>query len=206
MPKRALIVVDVQHDFMPDGSLPVAGGYEVVPIINELMAAFDLVVATQDWHPPDHGSFASNHPGCDPGEVIELEGLDQILWPDHCVQDTPGARFVDALDTARFDHVTRKGTEAKYDSYSGFFDNGHKNQTDLADWLEGRGVDAVSVCGVATDYCVKYTVLDACKLGFEITLIVDACRGVVAQPGDIERAVAEMVAAGARVAGAGALL
>lgn len=206
MANRALIVVDVQHDFMPDGSLPVAGGWDVVPLINDLMAAFDLVVATQDWHPPDHGSFASNHPGHAPGEVVELEGLDQILWPDHCVQDTDGARFVDTLDTDRFDHVTRKGTDPKYDSYSGFFDNGHKNQTDLSDWLHGRGVDSVFVCGVATDYCVKYTVLDACKLGFETTVIVDACRGVVAQPGDIERAVAEMAAAGARVAPAGALL
>ncbi|MFU8806796.1 MAG: bifunctional nicotinamidase/pyrazinamidase, partial [Bradymonadaceae bacterium] len=158
---RALIVVDVQNCFMPDGSLPVRDGYAVVPIINELMDRFELVVATQDWHPPDHGSFASNNPGAKPGEIRELDGLDQIMWPDHCVQNTKGAEFAEGLRTERFDKVFQKGTDPKVDSYSGFYDNVRRHATGLADFLRGRGVDEVYVCGVATDYCVKFTVLDA---------------------------------------------
>lgn len=203
---RALLVIDVQDDFMPGGSLAVAGGDEVVPVINALMDRFDHVVATQDWHPKEHGSFASNHRGHAVGETTDLHGLPQILWPDHCVQGSPGAGFVKALRTARFDHVTRKGTDPRYDSYSGFFDNGHHTQTDLAEWLAVHGVDEVFVAGVATDYCVKFTVLDALALGLKAWLVVDACRGVVLRPGDIERAVAEMVAAGAGVVASTSLL
>lgn len=202
MPKRALIVVDVQNDFMPDGALPVEGGYDVVPLINDLMERFDLVVATQDWHPSDHGSFASNHEGREPGETIELAGLEQFLWPDHCVQDTAGADFVDSLATERFDKVIQKGTDPRYDSYSGFYDNGHEKATGLTAFLRDRDVDTIYVAGVATDYCVKFTVLDGCRDDFDTHLVVDACRGVVNEAGDIEKAVAQMVEAGATVVSA----
>jgi nicotinamidase/pyrazinamidase len=203
MPKRALIVVDVQYDFMPDGALPVQGGYDVVPVINELMDRFELVVATQDWHPQDHCSFASNHQGREPGEVVEVEGLDQILWPAHCVQDTVGADFVEVLATDRFDEVFRKGTDPRYDSYSGFYDNGHKKATGLTEYLREKGVGTVFVAGVATDYCVKFTVLDGCRDEFETFVVLDGCRGVINAAGDIEKAVAEMVECGASVVSSG---
>ncbi len=199
---RALILVDIQNDFMPDGALPVPDGYEVVPVANRLQPAFDLVVATQDWHPADHGSFASNHDGRDPGEVIELDGLEQVLWPDHCVQRTDGAEFVPALDTDRIDTVFRKGTDPTIDSYSGFFDNGHRKATGLADFLRERGVEEVVILGVATDYCVKFTVLDACELGFRTIVVRDGCRAVNLAEGDDERAFEAMRAAGATIAGA----
>jgi nicotinamidase/pyrazinamidase len=202
MANTALIVVDMQKDFMPDGALPVGGGYDIVERINDLMGSFDLVVATQDWHPPDHASLASNHDGHSVGDVIEVEGLEQFLWPDHCVQDTKGAEFVDDLDTERFDEVFRKGDDPRYDSYSGFFDNGHKSATGLREYLEGRNVEEAFVCGVATDYCVKYTVLDARRIGLRTYLVANACRGVVNEPGDIEESIAEMTDAGAEVVSA----
>ena len=197
---KALIVVDVQNDFMPDGALPVPDAYATIPVINDLMDRYDLVVATQDWHPADHGSFASNHEGATPGEVRELDGLDQIMWPDHCVQNTPGAAFVDGLNTDRFDRIFQKGTDPRVDSYSGFFDNARRHTTGLAAYLRDQGVDEVHVCGVATDYCVKFTVLDALSEGFATTLIPDACRGVDLNPGDVDRAIDDMRQAGARVA------
>lgn len=196
---RALLVVDVQRDFMPDGSLPVGDGYAVIPVINALMPKFELVVGTQDWHPADHGSFASNHDPHEPGDVIELHGLEQILWPDHCVQHSAGAEFVDALDVDLVDEVVRKGTDPRYDSYSGFFDNGHRVATGLADVLDERGVDTVFVAGVATDYCVKYTVLDARRLDLETYVVVDGCRGVEMNEGDVDAALQEMRAAGAHI-------
>lgn len=198
MTKRALIVIDMQKDFMPDGALPVEGGYDVIPLINDLMERFDLVIATQDWHPEDHGSFASNHEGKEPGDIIELEGLEQFLWPDHCVQGTEGAEFVDDLDTDAFDEVFRKGTDPRYDSYSGFYDNGHQKATGLSDYLRDNDIGTVYIAGVATDYCVKYSVLDARRDDFETYLVVDACRGVVNEPGDIEKAVAQMADRGAK--------
>ena len=197
---RALILVDIQSDFMPDGALPVTDAYDVIGVANTLVTQFDLVVATQDWHPPDHESFASNHRGREPGEVIDLHGLDQVLWPDHCVQHTEGAEFVATLDTDRIDHVFRKGTAPEIDSYSGFFDNGHRKATGLGEFLRSRGVDAVVVAGVATDYCVKFTVLDALREGFDTTVVVDGCRGVNREPGDVERALEAMREAGARLA------
>lgn len=195
----ALIVVDVQNDFMDDGALPVPTAYEVVPVVNRAMQHFDLVVATQDWHPADHGSFAENHPGKGPYEVVDLNGLDQVLWPTHCVQGDDGAAFVNGLDVDRFTQVFPKGTDATVDSYSGFFDNGHRNSTGLSDWLKERGVKRVFVLGVATDFCVKFTALDAVSEGFETTLLLDGCRGVDIAPGDVDKAVAEMAAAGVRI-------
>ena len=194
--KTALIVVDMQNDFMPGGPLGVAGADTLVPYINALMAQADVVVATQDWHPAHHGSFASQHPGHKPGDSIDLHGLAQHLWPDHCVQGTPGAEFVAGLTAERFAAVVRKGTDPTVDSYSGFADNGQRIRTGLAGLLQERGVTDVQVCGVATDYCVRFTAEDAARAGFRVTLLADAARGVEVQPGDVEAALAALEAAG----------
>ena len=185
---KALILVDIQNDFTPGGALAVEQGDQVVPVANRLMPHFDLVVATQDWHPADHLSFASRHPGKQVGHVIELDRLPQVLWPDHCVEETPGAALADGLDRQRIDHIVRKGTNPAIDSYSGFFDNGHRQATGLGEYLKDRGVDEVYVCGLATDYCVKFTAIDAVDLGFSTHLILDGCRGVELKAGDVERA------------------
>jgi len=196
---KALILVDIQNDFVPGGALAVPEGDQVVPVANRLMPKFDLVVATQDWHPADHGSFASRHPGKRIGDVIDLNGLEQILWPDHCVQNTAGAELVAGLDARGIDEVIRKGTDPGIDSYSGFFDNGHRKATGLGDYLNGRGVDEVFVCGLATDYCVKFTALDAVELGLATRLVAEGCRGVDLNPGDVAKAIEEMEAAGVRI-------
>jgi nicotinamidase/pyrazinamidase len=173
----------------------------VIAVANRLQASRRdwLVVATLDWHPPHHGSFASQHPGRTPYERIDLHGLDQVLWPDHCVQYTHGASFATALDTSRIQRVFTKGTDPELDSYSGFFDNARRSATGLGDWLRVRGVRRVTVLGLATDFCVRATVLDACSLGFVTTLVVDGCRGVDVRSGESEAAIAAMAAAGARV-------
>ncbi len=194
---KALVIVDLQNDFLPGGALPVPRGDEVVPLANELQRRFELVVASQDWHPPDHGSFAANHPGKKPGDRIELDGIEQILWPVHCVAHTRGADFVPSLDTAQIVEVFRKGTDPRIDSYSAFFDNGHRKATGLADYLKARAVTEIYVAGLALDYCVKFTVLDACQLGFNAHVIVDACRGIALEPGDLEKALDEMKRSGA---------
>jgi nicotinamidase/pyrazinamidase len=196
---KALIIVDVQNDFCPGGALAVADGDAVVPIINRMAPHFDLVVATQDWHPAQHASFASNHPGRKVGEIINLNGHPQVLWPDHCVQGSEGAELHGELYNEPIARVFQKGTDVGVDSYSGFFDNDHHTATGLGDYLRTHGVGEVFVCGLATDYCVKFTALDARNLGFETTLIADACRGVNLAPGDVERAVEEMRAAGVKV-------
>ncbi len=203
---RALILVDIQNDFMPFGALPVVEGDAVVSIANELAQRSSLVIATQDWHPADHGSFARMHPTLKPGDVVDLGGVEQVLWPDHCVQGTPGASFHSALDVARIDHVVRKGTDPGVDSYSGFYDNDRRLDTGLGEYLMSRGVDELLICGLATDYCVKYTVLDAVGLGFGVTVVEDACRAVDMRSGDGDRALLEMHAAGARVLESGEIV
>ena len=197
--KRAVILVDLQNDFMPGGALAVAEGDQVVPVANAVQPLFDLVVATQDWHPPDHGSFASNHPGHKPGDVIELAGLPQVLWPDHCVQGSPGAEFHRDFDRSRVARVFRKGTDPAIDSYSGFFDNAHRKDTGLGGYLREQGVTDVYLLGLATDYCVRWSALDAVKLGFRTHVIEDGCRGVELNPGDVARALEEVRAAGVEV-------
>ncbi|MGD0517687.1 MAG: bifunctional nicotinamidase/pyrazinamidase [Thermoguttaceae bacterium] len=196
---KALIITDVQNDFCPGGALPIREGDGIVPLINQLQPRFDLVVAMQDWHPADHGSFAVNHPGKTVGEVIDLNGLPQILWPLHCVQKTPGADFHPGLDRGRIARVFHKGTERNIDSYSGFFDNGHRKATGLGEYLKKQGVDEVYLCGLATDYCVKFTALNAVDLGFKTHVIEDACRGVNLAPNDVNRAVEEMKRKGVAV-------
>ncbi|WP_116105577.1 bifunctional nicotinamidase/pyrazinamidase [Lewinella sp. IMCC34191] len=193
----ALILVDLQVDFMPTGMLPVPEGDQVIDLANRLMEDYQTVVATQDWHPANHGSFAANHMWRKPGQVIDLNGLQQVLWPIHCVQDTWGSEFVDNLHTDGIDEVFRKGTDPEIDSYSGFYDNGHRKSTGLADWLRGRGMRKLHVMGLALDYCVKYTVLDGLREGFEVTLLREGTRPVDLQAGDGEAAVAEMAAGGA---------
>lgn len=198
--KTALLIVDIQNDFLPGGALAVPGGDEIIPAVNELMPEYDLVVATQDWHPADHGSFATNHDGRTVGETIDLHGIQQILWPDHAVEGSRGADFAPGLDVDRIDHVIRKGTDRHVDSYSGFFDNGGKNPSGLTAYLRGEKITDIHVVGLATDYCVKFTVLDAIAEGFRTTLIQDAARGVDLQPGDVEQATEACRIAGARIA------
>jgi nicotinamidase/pyrazinamidase len=196
---KALILVDIQNDFLPGGALAVRRGDEVIPVANRLQPRFDLVVATQDWHPPGHGSFASRYPGRKPGELSELGGLPQVLWPDHCVQGSLGAAFAPSLAMNRVETIFRKGTDPGIDSYSGFFDNGHRKSTGLGDYLKGRGAADLYVLGLATDYCVKFTALDARHLGFRTFLVEDGSRGVELAPGDVARAIADMRAAGVQV-------
>ena len=198
-PNIALILVDLQVDFMPTGMLPVAEADQVIPLANALMPEYRTIVATQDWHPANHGSFAANHPWRKPGQVIDLHGLEQVLWPIHCVQNTWGAEFVDGLNTDRITKVFRKGTDPEIDSYSGFYDNGHRKSTGMGEWLKAHGIEEVHILGVATDYCVKFTVLDAISEGFTTVLLHNATRGVDMAPGDVDRAVEEMKSAGAEV-------
>jgi len=196
---KALILVDIQNDFLPGGALAVPDGDAVIPIANQLQVAFPIVVATQDWHPPNHGSFATNHPGRKVFEQIDLNGLPQTLWPVHCVQDSRGAELAAALSRDRIVKVFPKGTDPGTDSYSGFFDNGHRNATGLGEWLKAQGVTEVFVCGLATDYCVKFTALDAAQMGFKTRLVEDASRGVNLRLDDVKLAVEEMQRAGVGV-------
>ncbi|MDY0167173.1 MAG: bifunctional nicotinamidase/pyrazinamidase [Thermoguttaceae bacterium] len=196
---NVLILTDLQNDFCPGGALAVPEGDVVIPLANRLQQCFDLVVATQDWHPADHGSFAANHPGREPGDVIELGGLQQVLWPVHCVQSTSGAELHPDLDTSKLARVFRKGTDPQIDSYSCFFDNGHRKSTGLCEYLKQEGVTDVYLCGLALDYCVKFSALDAVAQGFTTWLIEDACRGIDREPGDIDRAIEQMRQEGVRV-------
>jgi nicotinamidase/pyrazinamidase len=196
---KALILVDPQNDFMPGGALAVPHGDEVVAVANRLVGRFDHVIATQDWHPADHLSFSSQHAGRSPGDVIDLEGLEQVLWPDHCIQDTRGAELHAALDVSSVNSIFRKGTERSIDSYSAFFDNAHRRATGLGDHLAGTGVDEVYLMGLATDYCVKFSALDAVGLGLKTHVIRDGCRGIDLQPGDVDRALREMAAMGVKL-------
>ena len=194
--KSALILIDIQNDFVADGALAVPNGDAVVPVANALMDHVDLVVATQDWHPATHGSFVSQHPGKGVGDLVDLNGLDQVVWPDHCVADTEGAAFVNELASERISQVVRKGTDAGIDSYSGFFDNGHRKATALEGYLRRESVSQLIMVGLATDYCVKFTALDARELGFEVILVTDGVKGVELRSGDCERAIAQMEEAG----------
>jgi nicotinamidase/pyrazinamidase len=198
-PLKALILVDLQNDFLPAGALPVPDGDQVIPLANQIQQRFDLVVATQDWHPSNHASFAASHPGKVPGDVIDLNGLQQTLWPVHCVQDTVGSAFAPNLDISRVRKIFRKGTDPGIDSYSGFFDDGHRKSTGLDLYLKQAGVTETYVLGLATDYCVKFTALDAQELGFATYVLADACRGVDLQAGDVAAALRDMTTAGVQI-------
>ena len=164
---NALILVDLQNDFMEGSPLGVPGAQEIIPLANRLQEKFDYVLAAQDWHPADHGSFATNHPGKEPGEVVMLHGLDLVLWPTHCVTGTEGAEFVGGLKQDKWNAIFKKGVDARVDSYSGFYDNGHLRGTGLDEYLQEHGIQQVYILGVATDYCVQHTALDAYDLGYE---------------------------------------
>jgi nicotinamidase/pyrazinamidase len=199
MSASVLIVVDVQNDFCPGGALAVPNGDAVVPVINALARRFENVVLTQDWHPAGHISFASTHAGKKPFELIELAYGTQVLWPDHCVQATPGAAFHAGLDIPHAQMVVRKGYRQGVDSYSGFLEADRKTPTGLAGYLKERGLTNAVVVGLATDFCVAWTALDARRFGFEATVVEDACRGIDAPAvpgGTLAKAWADMAAAG----------
>lgn len=192
---KALVIVDVQNDFCPGGALEVPGGDEIIKPINNLLPEFDCVVQTQDWHPAQHLSFASNHEDKDPFEEIEMEYGTQVLWPDHCVQGTKGAEFHPDLKTNPTQVIVRKGFREHIDSYSAFFENDHETITGLHGYLQERNVDELVITGLATDFCVKWTGLDAAKLGYKVTLIKNAVRGIDIN-GSVDAAMKEMKEAG----------
>lgn len=194
--KRILIIADVQRDFMPGGALGVSGAHLIIPLINKLLSKFDCVVAVRDWHPAGHVSFASTH-GKRVGEVMQVKGVEQILWPDHCIQETRGAEFADGLETERIEALFNKGTDTEVDSYSAFFDNQKQRSTGLENFLRERKIKHLYFVGVATDYCVLHSVLDALELGFQVTVIIDACRAINRRLGDEQRAIDAMKAKGA---------
>ena len=203
---RALAIIDLQNDFCPGGALAVRHGDEVVAVANRLSPLFPLVVASQDWHPPDHGSFAVNRPGRQLYDVDELGGLPQVLWPAHCVQGSHGAEFHPAFDRTHVARVFHKGTDPAIDSYSAFYDNGRRKSTGLADYLREHGVREVTIMGLATDYCVRFTALDGLWLGFDLTVVEDGCRAVELADGDGARAIDEIRAAGATIVTSDALV
>lgn len=194
---KALLLIDLQNDFLPGGALAVPDGNIAVEVANDLMPLFDLVVASQDWHPKDHLSFASQHAGLKVGDLFDLEGLPQVAWPDHCVQGTEGAEFSSQLHSDEIDLVVRKGQDRNIDSYSAFFDNGQRKATELERELRARDVTELFIMGLATDYCVQYSVLDACRLGFRTNVLLDGCRGVELKERDCFRAIDAMKKAGA---------
>ncbi|KNC86846.1 hypothetical protein SARC_01039, partial [Sphaeroforma arctica JP610] len=198
----ALLVVDLQYDFLPDGSLAVPGGDEIIPHVLRLVNGFNekerIVVATQDWHPAGHGSFASAH-GKDVFSMGTLGGIDQVMWPDHCVQESRGAELHDDLPQDKVTKILRKGIKQHMDSYSGFFDNQEHNDTGLDLYLKSANTQSVVVCGLATDFCVCYTALDARKLGYKVYLVLEACRGIDSPPGYVDKEVQKMVDAGVEI-------
>ncbi|OUJ72230.1 bifunctional nicotinamidase/pyrazinamidase [Hymenobacter crusticola] len=201
---KALLLIDVQNDFVPGGALAVPEGDQIIPLLNQLQPSFDLVVATQDWHPQAHKSFASNHEGQQVFNKIELHGLEQVLWPNHCVQGTSGAELHPALDTSRVEAIFRKGTNPEIDSYSGFYDNGHQKSTGLIDYLRGKGVTQVYVAGLAGDYCVYFSAKDAVQAGFDTFLIEDASRPI--SPEGFEQAKQDLHHLGGHVVQSNAVL
>ncbi|MCI5077832.1 bifunctional nicotinamidase/pyrazinamidase [Oricola sp.] len=178
MADKALIVIDVQNDFCPGGALAVENGDDILPLVNHMIASHDHVVLTQDWHPAGHSSFASQHPGKGPFETVEVAYGPQTLWPDHCVQGTPGAEFHADLDWTKAELVIRKGFRPEIDSYSAFFENDHRTPTGLAGYLKERGIAEVVLCGLATDFCVGFSALDAVKCGFKTAVVLQACRAI----------------------------
>jgi nicotinamidase/pyrazinamidase len=194
---KALLLIDIQNDFLPGGSLAVPNGDEILPLVNALQSQFDLVVATQDWHPQNHKSFASNHEGQAVFAQIEWNGLPQVLWPDHCVQGSSGAELSTAVDWRKTEAIFRKGTNADIDSYSGFYDNGHLKATGLAAYLKGRKISEVYVAGLAADYCVYFTAKDALAEGFSTFLIEDATKAI--SKDGFERAKKDIVEKGGHI-------
>jgi len=195
-----LLIVDVQNDFCLGGALAIKDGDKVVPLVNQLRPHFERVILTQDWHPANHLSFAENHPGKKAGDIVDLEGAPQILWPSHCVQGSAGAQFHKDLVIQSEDLIFKKGTDQNLDSYSAFYDNQRRKSTGLGEYLRRIGCREITICGLATDYCVRYTVLDALAEEFKVNVVTEACRGVDLNDGDSARAIEEMKEQGARIA------
>jgi nicotinamidase/pyrazinamidase len=198
MTMEALVVIDLQNDFCPGGALAVAGGDEIVPIVNSLIEQFDHVVMTQDWHPAGHSSFASSHPGKQPFETVEMPYGTQTLWPDHCIQSTHGAMFHSGLKWDKGQIVIRKGFRSAIDSYSAFYENDHATPTGLGGYLKERGIGKVTLCGLATDFCVAFSAIDARKHGLDVTVKLDACRSIDLG-GSMDAMMGQMRAAGVKV-------
>jgi nicotinamidase/pyrazinamidase len=190
--KNALLVIDIQNDFCPGGKLAIKESEKVIPIINQLTQKFDRVVATQDWHPENHISFARNHPGAKNYDIIQIEDMTQVLWPAHCVRGTKGAEFHSDVNTNNLHLILRKGTDPEIDSYSAFMENDKKTITGLEGYLKGLNITQVFISGLATDYCVFYSAMDAKRLGFETYVIIDACRGVDVPENNVENAINTM--------------
>ncbi len=203
--RTGLLIVDIQNDFCPGGMLPVDHGDRVVAPANRLMKRFDHVVLTQDWHPAGHTSFATSHPGASAYDVVDCSGIDQTLWPDHCVSGSPGAAFHPGLETNLACLVLRKGMHSRIDSYSAFFENDRITATGLHGWLIARAIDTVVIAGLATDFCVKYSALDAVRLGFHTIVVEDAVRGVDVPSGNVASALRELRASGVLFATSGSL-
>ena len=198
MQKKALLIIDAQNDFCPGGALAVPNGDAIIPVINRLSLRFDKVVATQDWHPENHISFAVRHM-LPEYEVIQLKEIEQVLWPVHCVPGTPGAEFHKDLDTRPVDLILRKGSDPEIDSYSAFFENDKKTATGLHGYLQGLKMEKLYLCGLATDYCVYFSALDAKNLGFDVHFIIDATRGIDLPAGNVEKAVQHMTERGIHI-------
>ncbi len=196
---KALVIVDVQNDFVPGGALPVPHGDQIVPVINKLQKDFELVVATKDWHPEGHCSFASAHPGHAVGERIGLDIGSQLLWPDHCVQGSSGAEFVAGLETGKIQKIFEKGVDPQIDSYSGMYDNGNLRETGLRAYLKENKVTDVYIVGLATEFTVKFTALDCKREGFNVHVVKDGCRGLEQKPGDTEKALNDMKHVGVHI-------
>jgi nicotinamidase/pyrazinamidase len=201
---KTLVIIDIQNDFIPGGSLAVPEGDQIVILINKLQEEFDLVIATQDWHPRDHSSFAANHPEKNEFDKIELHGQEQVLWPVHCVQNSDGADFHPDLNTAKIETIFRKGMAKEIDSYSGFYDNAHLKSTGLAGYLKEKGADELYFCGLAAEYCVYFSVMDALKEGFSATLIEDATRPLDVE--DFQQAKENILKAGGKIIKSGELI
>lgn len=200
---RTLVIIDAQNDFMPGGALAIPNGDEIVPLINKLQKRFDLVIATQDWHPAGHASFASSHENSKEFDVIKLDGLDQVLWPDHCIQNSKGADFHPDLETAGIEAIFRKGTDPGIDSYSGFYDNAHLKSTGLAGYLKEKKVTQLYFAGLAADYCVYFSIRDALDEGFESILIQDATRALNTE--EFEKAKIDILRKGGKIVTSGEL-
>ena len=202
---KALIIVDIQNDFMPGGALAVPNGDKIIPLINRICSKFDLVIVTRDWHPPNHVSFAENHPGGHPGETINVKGKDQVLWPAHCVAGTHGAEFCPGFDASKVDKIINKGTDPEIDNYSCFRDSPQMRNKELLNYLHKHNVDEVYIAGLTTEFCVKYSSIDSVKYGFRTNVIIDACRGV-GSGREIQKAINEMIKNGVNIITPGVLL
>lgn len=203
--KKALLIVDIQNDFMPGGALGVSDGHLIIPLINQLQEKFDMIIATKDWHPKNHLSFASQHVGKKAYDSIILDGIEQTLWPDHCVQNSYGADFHSDLSIKKISKIIYKGMNRNVDSYSGFWDNNKKDKTELGEYLRALYIDSLYIVGLAIDYCVKYTALDGIKAGFNIYVIEEACQGVNLKKTDTSDSIREMITNGIQIIHSNAL-